>query len=219
MMLLRILKYGPALLMLLPSVALAHPHVWVMLRSALIFNADGFVQGIGQEWSFDDTYAAEALDGMDTNHDGKYSEAELEPLTKENMDSLKDYDYFTFPKNGDDKLQTAPPINAVQTYKDKRLQLYFEIPLLAPLDPHGANFNYRIYDPEFFIAYDYAKKLPVEVNEAMPKDCKFTLRPLLSNAELAATQTMLATKDKTWKPENGEDYGALFAQPVVVSCG
>jgi ABC-type uncharacterized transport system substrate-binding protein len=205
--------------MLFPSFAQAHPHVWVVLRSALIFNADGNVEGIGQEWSFDDAYAAEALDGMDTNHDGKYSEAELEPLTKENMDSLKDYDYFTYLKNNDASLETAPPLHAIQTYKDKRLQLYFEIPLKTPLDPHGANFNYRIYDPEFFIAYEYARKLPVEVNEAMPKECKFVLRPLLSNAELAATQTMLATKDKTWKPENGEDYGALFAQPVVVSCG
>ena len=29
---------------------------------------------------------------------------------------------------------------------------------------------------------------------------------------------MLSDKPADWKPENNEDFGALFAQPVSVSC-
>ena len=201
-----------------PALASAHPHVWVTLRSDLVFAADGKIAGVDVEWTFDDGYAAEALDGMDTNHDGQYSQAELEPLTKENLDSLKDYKYFVFMKAGDQFLETAPPIKAGQTYNGKKLQLHFEVPLKTPYDPHKNDFSYKIYDPEFFIAFDYDKDDPVGMSDGMPPNCAYVLKAVPTDAELNATLAMLATKDKSWKPENGEDFGSMFAQALVVIC-
>ena len=60
------------------------------MHSDLVFASDGKVRGVDVEWTFDDTYAKEALDGMDTNGDGEYSQDELVPLTKENLEALKD---------------------------------------------------------------------------------------------------------------------------------
>ena len=65
--------------------AFAHPHVWIAMRSDVVFNAKGEVSGIAVEWTFDDGYAQVALDGLDTNGDGVYSQSELEPLTQENL--------------------------------------------------------------------------------------------------------------------------------------
>ncbi len=44
------------------------------------------------------------------------------------------------------------------------------------------------------------------------------LKPVPTNEEVEATRAMLSTKGPEWKPENNEDFGALFAQPVTVQC-
>jgi ABC-type uncharacterized transport system substrate-binding protein len=211
-------KCFPLLLLVIPSLAQAHPHVWVKMRTGVIFNDQGLIEGINVEWTFDDAYAAEALTGMDANGDGEYSQDELKPLTKENMDSLKDYNYFTYMKADGKPLAAATPINAGQTYNGKKLQLHFEVPLQKPFDPRSGEFMVKIYDPEFFIAFDYAKEEPVDADGTVPAGCKVNINPLLTDAEMNQTLAMLATKDREWKPENGEDFGSLFAQLVDVKC-
>ena len=201
-----------------PSFVWAHPHVWVDMRSDVVFNADGKISGVDVEWTFDDGYAAEALDGMDTNGDGEYSQDELVPLTKENMDSLKEYKYFTYMRSGDTLLPAALPIRAGQTYNGKKLQLHFEVPLKTPFDPHQGEFMLKVYDPEFFIDFEYPKKNPVGIEGDVPSGCKMIVKPVPTDAESTQTLAMLSTKDKQWKPENGEDFGSIFAQAVLVSC-
>ena len=43
-----------------------------------------------------------AIQGLDTDGDGAYSKEELEPLAKVNVESLKEFDYFTFVHLSDD---------------------------------------------------------------------------------------------------------------------
>lgn len=206
-----------AALIVCPNLAFAHPHVWVSMHSDLVFTADGKVQGVDVEWTFDDAYAKEALDGMDTNGDGQYSQEELVALTTENLGALKDYNYFTFFHTADKKLEIGTPIRAGQTYNGK-LHLHFEVPLKEPYDPRAGELTLKIYDPEFFIAFDYVKTDPVGTEGDVPQGCEMIVKPVPTDAELTATQTMLATKGTDWKPENGEDYGSMFAQAVLVSC-
>ena len=33
------------------------------------------------------------------------------------------------------------------------------------------------------------------------------------------TRAMLASKGRDWKPDNNEDFGAMFAQAVTIQCG
>lgn len=213
-----VFKYLPVLAVILPSVAQAHPHVWVEMRTDVVFNATGLISGINVEWAFDDAYATEALTGMDTNGDGQYSQDELEPLTRENISSLKDYNYFTAMRDETSALEAAPPINAGQTYTNNILKLHFTVPLKTPYDPHKGDFLVKIYDPEFFIAFDYAKEQPVDTGGNIPQGCKLIVKPIPTDAETTQTLAMLSTKDKSWKPENGEDFGSIFAQPVLISC-
>ncbi len=212
------LKLLPCLIALLPSMAIAHPHVWVEMRTDVKLNSAGLIEGINVEWSFDDAYAQEALIGMDTDGNGEYSQEELKPLTAENMDSLKDYGYFNVMRGNDKILESTAPINAGQTYNGNKLQLHFTVPLKQPFDPRSGEFKVKVYDPEFYIAFDYAKELPADSEGQLPANCKLDLKPVPTDAELNATLAMLSSKDKEWKPENGEDFGSLFAQALVVSC-
>ena len=69
--------------------AVAHPHVWIEMRSDVVFNEQGQVTALNLMWTFDDGYAQLALEGLDANGDGVYSAGELEALTKENIASAE----------------------------------------------------------------------------------------------------------------------------------
>jgi len=198
--------------------AAAHPHVWVEMRSDVVFNEAGLITGVNLIWTFDDAYAKIALEGLDTNGDGVYDPVELEPLTRENLDSLKDYNFFTYIRYDGKAQALGAPKDAGQIFSDNKLQLHFQMPLVTPLDPAKGDFVFKVYDPEFFISFDYAKDDPVSVIGNMPKACRLDVKPVPSDAEIDQTRAMLATKGKDWKPSEEEDFGSLFAQPVTFQC-
>jgi ABC-type uncharacterized transport system substrate-binding protein len=202
----------------LASPASAHPHVWIEMRSDLVFNDQGLVTAMNLAWTFDDGYAQMALDGLDTNGDGVYSQDELAQLTQENIGSLKDYDFFTVIRFNGQKQRLGQVTEFGQIHSNGRLQLYFQVPLATPLDPTKGEIVAKVYDPDFFIAIDYVKDDPVTAIGAIPQNCEIVLKPVPTNAEVEQTRAMLATKDRDWKPDTEEDFGALFAQPVTVQC-
>jgi ABC-type uncharacterized transport system substrate-binding protein len=198
--------------------AFAHPHVWIDMQSDVVFNDKGQISAVNVIWTFDDAYAQMALDGLDTNGDGVYSQAEIEPLTKENMNSLKDYDYFTVMRFSGTRQELGEVTEFGQIWSNDKLQLHFQVPLKTPLDPLTGDFVVKIYDPDFFIAMDYVKENPVSVIGNIPKNCELVMKPIPTDTEVEQTRSMLSTKGTDWKPENNEDFGALFAQPVTISC-
>jgi ABC-type uncharacterized transport system substrate-binding protein len=198
--------------------ASAHPHMWIDMHSYVVFNDRGLITGIDLEWTFDDGYAQMALDGLDTDGDGVYSQDELAPLTKENIESLKDYNYFTVPRvNGE-----VVPIDEVteygQIYSNGKLALHFQVPLKAPVDPRKDEFLYKVYDPEFFIDMEYADKDSVGTVGTAPKGCKLKLIEVSADQQTVQIKQMLSTKGKEWKPPANEDFGGMFAQPTLVVC-
>jgi ABC-type uncharacterized transport system substrate-binding protein len=196
----------------------AHPHVWIEMRSDVVFNDQGQITAMNLMWTFDDAYAQMALDGLDTNGDGVYSPTEIDPLTKENIASLKDYGFFTVMRYNGQKQELGEVTQYGQIWSNEKLQLHMQVPLKSPVDPMKGEFSAKVYDPDFFIAMDYAKDEPVTVIGAMPKTCELVVKPVPTDAEIEATRAMLSTKGPEWKPENDEDFGALFAQPVTVKC-
>ncbi|MCA3560220.1 MAG: DUF1007 family protein [Aestuariivirga sp.] len=198
--------------------AQAHPHVWIEMHSGIVFNDRGLITAVNISWTFDDSYAQMALDGLDKNGDGVYDPSELEPLTRENLDSLKDYGYFTHVRYNSKPQAMGAPVDAGQIYSENRLQLHFQLPLATPLDPTKGEFVLKTYDPEFFIAFDYDKDEPVSVIGNMPKTCGPVVKPVPTDAQIEQTRAMLATKGADWQPSEEEEFGSLFAQPVTIQC-
>ena len=198
--------------------ALAHPHVWIQMQSGVVFNEQGQIAAVKVNWTFDDSYTQVALDGLDTNGNGSYEPEELEPLTRENLESLKDYDYFTHVRFDGKAQALGAPVDPGQTYADGKLQLHFQLPLATPVDPTKGEFVLKIYDPEFYISFEYTGPDPLTVSGNMPAPCKAVVKPLPTDAEIDQTRAMLSTKGPDWKPEEQEDFGALFAQPATIQC-
>jgi ABC-type uncharacterized transport system substrate-binding protein len=198
--------------------AMAHPHVWVTVSADVTFNDKGEIDGINQSWTFDDAYTKYVLDGLDTNGDGVYGQDELDPITKNNLAVLRDYDFFTAVRINDTKLKIGDATDYGQIYSNGKLEMHFHVPLLTPVDPRQGGFVLKIYDPDFFVDLEYDKDTPVSAIGAIPTGCAVVLKPAPTSAELDQTRVMLSMKGVDWKPENGEDFGAMFAQPVVVTC-
>ena len=64
-------------------------------------------------------FSAFATQGIDSKQRGVYAREELEPLAKTNIESLKDFDYFTIAKvNGKKAEFVDPPADYYLDYKD-----------------------------------------------------------------------------------------------------
>src|SRR5665811_495983 len=138
------------------SSAQAHPHVWITATSELIYASDGAITGVRHAWTFDDMFSTYALQGIETKTKGVYSREELAPLAQTNVESLKEFNFFTFAKADGKKEKFQEPVDYFLEYKDALLTLHFTLPLKTPVRPKQLVLD--VFDPAFFIDFKLADK-------------------------------------------------------------
>jgi ABC-type uncharacterized transport system substrate-binding protein len=182
--------------------AAAHPHVFVTMVSELVYAPDGSVKAVKHAWTFDDMFSVFATQGIESKTKGEFTREELLPLAKTNVESLKDFDYFTLATaNGKKAEFTDPEADYYVEFKDSLLTLHFTLPLKAPVK--AKDLVVEIYDPSYFVDFSFADKDPVKTAGA-PAQCKVSLvRP----GETGAMQPM--------DPNN---WGAQYASKILVTC-
>jgi ABC-type uncharacterized transport system substrate-binding protein len=74
--------------------AAAHPHVFVDAQAEMIFDGQQRLAEVHHVWQFDAAFSEFAVQGLDADGDGAFSEAELKPLAEINVTSLKDFEFF-----------------------------------------------------------------------------------------------------------------------------
>ncbi|HLH10436.1 MAG TPA: DUF1007 family protein [Methylovirgula sp.] len=201
-----------ALLFTMPQ-AHAHPHVWVTAREHVIFDTQGRIAAIRGDWVFDDMYSAFATQGLAQN--GQLATKEqLAPLAKTNVESLAEFDYFTFAKMAGDKIEFGPPTDySLIERPDKLVMLSFTLPLKAPTNP-GKVFTFQVYDPTYFVAFSLDDKLPVDLVGA-PKGCSASVLgadPLDEAASKKLSEAFFANLSP------GANFGMKLASRIFVAC-
>jgi len=188
------------------------------VRSEVVFGPDYQITGIRHHWTFDEFYTAMAIQGLDADGDGVYSKEELEPLAKVNVESLKEFDYFTFVHlaGEDDKLlKLKPPVDYWIDYDNSVLTLHFTLPLEQPVETHAKPVDIDVYDPSFFVAFGFATEKPVTMAGTETKGCVADVT--LPDAETAADTNALTESFFSQLGPNSS-FGSQFAQTVTVSC-
>ncbi|MDA9423871.1 MULTISPECIES: DUF1007 family protein [Bradyrhizobium] len=190
--------------------ASAHPHVWITATSELLYAADGTITGVRHAWTFDDMFSAYAVQGLESKTKGAYTREELTPLAQTNVESLKEYAYFTFARADGKKERFQEPVDYFLDYKDTVLTLHFTLPLKTPVKPR--QLVLEVFDRSFFIDFQMAKDNPVKLVGA-PAGCQMKLeRPSdgTASAQKLNEQTFL----------NGENsnFGMMFANKITVDC-
>ncbi|MFZ0846274.1 MAG: DUF1007 family protein, partial [Pseudolabrys sp.] len=172
----------------------------------------GKVTGVRHAWSFDDMFSAFATQGLAAKEKGKYTREELAPLAKVNIESLKEYDYFTYARVDGVKVPMADPTNDYWLdYKDQILTLHFTVPFKTPVKAKELAID--IYDPTIFVDFEFAKDNPVKLvgapqcklDVALPREMTFAEGKALSNIPADQVNTSMA-------------WGAQFANKILVHC-
>ena len=201
-----------AFLLALSARAEAHPHVWVTMKSELVFAPDGKLAAIKQAWTFDDAFSAFALQGMEKQKDGSYGDDVLKPLAEVNVTSLKEYDYFVRGKTATGKIAFKDPVDYYLTYENETLTLHFTLPLKTPITAKSA-LSFEIYDPTIFVSFAFAEKDAVSAAGA-PRGCS---AEAVSPTPGSGPSTTLSESFFT-NLTASSDYGAQFADRIKVSC-
>src|SRR6202030_3839451 len=138
--------------------AQAHPHVWITSTSELIYAPDGSVTRVRHAWTFDDMFATYALQGIETKTKGVYSREKLAPLAQTNVESLKEFAYFTFAKADGKKEKFEEPVDYFLDYKDAALTLHFTLDRKMPVKPK--ELLLEVFDRPSFIDFPSPDKNP-----------------------------------------------------------
>ena len=198
---------------LVPGAVAAHPHVWVTVETEVVYDAGKAITGFRHKWTFDEGYSRFAVEGRDTNGDGQYDRKELEELAEVNINSLKEFEYFTFPKSGDTVLARSDPKDYWLEYHNGLLTLFLTLPLTEPLAADKTkNFIFGVYDPTFYVDFALAEKEPVRLSAA-PSGCA----PVIKEPDPAAVQRGAQTLSQL-TPEPSGSIAEQYAKSVSISC-
>ncbi|ETR78474.1 ABC transporter substrate-binding protein [Afipia sp. P52-10] len=188
--------------------AAAHPHVWVTSQSELVYGADGAITGIRHTWKFDDMFSAYAVQDIQNKDKGVYTREELAPLAQINVDSLKEFDFFTFAKAGKTKEQFLEPVDYFLEYRDSALILHFTLPFKQPVK--AKELALEIYDPSYFVGFDLAATDPIKLVGA-PASCKAAVQ----RPDSKSTQAPISEQSFL---DGNVNYGAMFSNKIMVDC-
>ena len=194
------------------SPALAHPHVWITMKSEMLVGPDGAVTGIRHHWAFDDMFSAFALQGLESKEKGKYTREELAPLAKVNVTSLKEYAYFTYAKADGRKVEFGDPLpDYWLDYTDSVLTLNFTLPLKTPVK--AKEFDVDIFDPTIFIDFEFDKKDPAKLVGA--PHCKMDV---VYPREMTFAEGKALSDIPADQPNLTMAWGAKFANKLLLHC-
>jgi ABC-type uncharacterized transport system substrate-binding protein len=189
--------------------ASAHPHVWITATSELVYAPDGRITGVRQHWTFDDMLSAFALQGVEAKAKGKYTREELAPIAKVNVESLKEYAYFTYATGDGRKMELGEPLpDYWLDYKNEVLTLNLTLPFKQPVKAKALKIE--IYDPTYFIDFELTKDNAVHLLGA-PANCKV-------NVELPREMSYAMGKKLSDNPEAAANWGSYFANKIIVEC-
>ena len=198
--------------------AQAHPHVFVVAREEVAFDAEGRVASVGHAWQFDEGFSAFATQGLDADRNGEFSQEELAPLAQVNVESLKEYGYFTFVEVDGKPVAIGDPTRYWLHYDDGRLTLFFDTPLAEPVDLAGRTLTVDVYDPQYYVAIDLVPQNPFSLTGDVPKGCKLEVKTPEEMDPQTAAMLAVIPPDVRDIPANLRSVTSALANTAVVTC-
>jgi ABC-type uncharacterized transport system substrate-binding protein len=159
-------------------------------------------------------YSAFATQGLEQKKKGEFTREELQPLAQVNVESLKEYDFFSYARIDGKKAVFAEPTEYHLEFnpKDTVLTLHFVLPLKTPAKMK--TLTLETYDPSYFVDFQFAEKDAAELVSA-PQGCEFNLgRPQEMTKEMA--QKLAEIPPGGQIPENS--FGSQYASKLSVKC-
>lgn len=193
------------------GVARAHPHVIVGVRTIAVINDRGEIEALKHAWKFDEAFSTFSTTGLDKNGDGKLDRDELADLAKVNVESLHEYAFFSFIRKGKEQSEFGAVKDYWLSHDGKNLTLHFTLPVSKnALRIQDARLE--VYDPTFFVAFDFEKDSPVTVEGG-----KLTCTADISAPKTGVTERLSKLGESFFQSLNAGS-NAEWAVPVRFTC-
>lgn len=202
--------------LLLPMPALAHPHVFVQVEMAVVFDAQGGV-GVRLGWVYDAYFSmlVTADLGIDMDGDLKLTPDEQALLDTQIAAWPADFDGDLEVVQGDTILPLAPKRDHAMVYADGIMRETHLRPLGQFAD-RAAPLTILPYDPTYYVAYSLAGPVTVEGRD----DCTVDIIPANLDAAYSLVDELLYGRPASdvGPDEDFPEVGRSFADSVVVTC-
>jgi ABC-type uncharacterized transport system substrate-binding protein len=196
-----------------PGIVAAHPHVWVTVKTELLHDTQKNITGFRHHWTFDIFYTSFAIQGLDKDNDGTYSREELKELAEVNVTSLKEFDFFTFPALAGQDLERLEPRDYWLDYKDKMLTLNFTLPLENPVPKAKLkDFQFAVYDPTFYVAFTFADKEPVRIEDGLGECHAEIVKPQAEAPGASPSESLFSSNNALM------NFGQQYAEKIRLKC-
>lgn len=129
----------------------AHPHAWIDLRVSLIFDADGSLHRLRQEWLLDPSFSLLLLQDWESSRPDTTLSGALEERGQLLLQQLREYDYFTELFYQGQSLVVPDVTDSRMELHNDRLYLRFDLVLELVRPPPNQGFSYRVFDPSYWI--------------------------------------------------------------------
>ena len=209
-------KFSLISALLLPMSALAHPHVFVHVDMAVVFEPDGTV-AVRLDWVYDEYFSMLVTSDLGVDLDG---DLQLTPQEQALLDEQvaawpPDFDGDLEVLQDDKPLPLAPKRDHSMVYEDGLLRETHLRPL-ADLADRAAALTILPYDPTYYIAYTLAGPVTVEGRD----DCEVSVIPANLDAAYTLVEELLYGRPASdvGPDEDFPEVGRSFADTVVVTC-
>lgn len=202
-----------------PQTAVAHPHVWVDTQAEVAFDAQKRVSAVRHAWTFDDAFSVYVIQGLDENGDGVYTREELSSLAQVNVESLADFEFFTFMGVEEAEVEFDPPVDYWLDYNadESRLTLNFTLPLKQPALVIG-ELVLEIYDPEYFVAFSVNEGDSIRLASGAPDNCGVRVKPANEMDDAFAAALAELPADQRQVPDEFFQVTSQLSNSAIIKC-
>lgn len=199
-------------LSLSPSVAVAHPHVFVDTGLKIILGEDGFVQGVEVSWAYDALYSMLTFEdmGLDSDYDGRLNENEIGFLAGFDLNWIEGFEGDLYLESAGAPIALGAPEGRGVQIEDARIVSTHYRPLTDPVPASGVIL--RAYDPTFYTAYDLTRGVTVDGG------CAVEVTPADLNEAYTLVEELLYATPAADAEDNFPEVGQAFADTVVIQC-
>ncbi|HSP00708.1 MAG TPA: DUF1007 family protein [Thioalkalivibrio sp.] len=211
---LRHLLTGLTLLLagLLAAPAQAHPHAWIDLRIAVVFDEAGRITALRQFWRIDPFYSLVLAEEMSTDAVGDTLDEKMADIGTRMIENLGPYQYFTEIRHAGQPLTDAAVGDYGLSNQAGRLELAFTLTLPEPVDPEAGAFTYAVFDPSYYIEILHDPDATVALEGASER-CALRIRQPRPDPAVVARAAALDA-DQSGEP----DLGRHFTEHGEVTC-
>ncbi len=149
------------------SVALSHPHVFIVQKINIVFNDQGLT-GFNIHWTFDDMFTSMIVGDYDKNQNKILEKSEVILIKKEAFSYLSNYNYFTFVKIGGRPFNVKFIQNFSAELHNGKLIYKFFIPCHVTATSNFKQITVASYDPSYYCAIFFTNNDSVSLYRSEP---------------------------------------------------